>query len=59
MQHKRHFGLERRITAFGVIANLVRPKFSLAQDLMQLGPAERLQRRMTGSHAVLADMSRQ
>ena len=37
MQYRRHLGLELRVPSLHIVTNLMRPKFSLHQDLMQLG----------------------
>ena len=59
MQHIRHLGLEARIPPLHVVSNLVRPKFALAQDLVKLGAAQFLQRRMPGYDAMSADVGGQ
>jgi hypothetical protein len=37
MQYRRHLGLELRVPSLHTVSNLMRSKFSLHQDLMQLG----------------------
>src|SRR5271157_2533006 len=46
MQYRRHLGLELRVPSLHIVTNLMRPKFSLRQDLMQLGAAHPLQFRV-------------
>ena len=37
MQYRRHLGRELRVPSLHIVTNLMRSKFSLHQDLMQLG----------------------
>jgi len=46
MQYRHHLGLELRVPPLHIVSNLMRSKFSLHQDLMQLGAAHLLQFRV-------------
>jgi len=57
--HCRHyFGLKGGMPRFHVVANLVRPKFALPQNLVEFGSAQLAQRRVSGA-TMLAHMGRQ
>ena len=54
--HARHFDFERRIPPLHVVSNLVWPKLTLAQNLVEFGTTQLLQCRMAGGDAVLTHM---